>query len=174
MVRRGAADPAAFVRVEQFPKAAEEHRLKAFRRWQAYGRELRRDPSLLAYYDFQQRDGQPSLLFNAAANGDRACDGVVENAAWSDGRMPGKHALLFQNPGDCVRLNLPQATADLTLAAWVSFDAFSSNLRDSSGLLISEDRNAPAGDSLASVASRRSLEFFFTGRQYRSQSGYQL
>ena len=78
--------------------------------------------------------------------------------------MPGKHALLFQNPGDLVRLNLPQATADLTLAAWVSFDAFSSNLRNASDLLTSEDGIVPAGSPLAGMASRRSLESFFAAQ----------
>ena len=53
------------------------------------------------------------MLLNVANNRDHALDGVVENATWSTGRMSGKHALLFQNPNDCVRLKLPQSTADL-------------------------------------------------------------
>ena len=129
LVRRVIADPAAFVRVAQFASRVEKQRLNPFRRWQAYSRELRRDPSLLAYYDFQLEEGKPAVLHNVAANGDRSLDGVVENATWSDGRMPGKHALLFQSPDDYVRINLPQKADDLTLAAWVCFDAFDSNFR---------------------------------------------
>ena len=133
--RRIAADPAAFVRVEQLPKLAEDLRLKPFRRWQAYSRELRRDPSLLAYYDFQLEEGKPAVLRNVAANGDRSLDGVVENATWSDGRMIGKHALLFQNPADYVQINLPQKTDDLTLAAWVCLESIDG---DYGGLLMSD------------------------------------
>ena len=90
VARRIAADSAAFVRVEQLPKLAEDLRLKPFRRWQAYSQELRRDPSLLAYYDFQLEEGKPAVLRNVAANGDSSLDGVVENATWSDGRMRGQ------------------------------------------------------------------------------------
>ena len=97
-VRQGQLDPIVFVRAEQLPKMAEEYRLKTFRRWQAYSQQLRRDRSLLAYYDFQQKNASPSVLPNVAVGGDRAGDGVVENATWTIGRMPGKHALLFNGP----------------------------------------------------------------------------
>ena len=52
-------NPASFVRVQQLPKMAEEARLTPIRRWQAYSHKLRRDPSLLVYYDFQQKKGEP-------------------------------------------------------------------------------------------------------------------
>jgi hypothetical protein len=122
VVRHVAIDPATFVRAEQLPKLAGEQRLKAFRRWQSYSQQLRRDPSLLAYYDFQQKPGSPAVLPNVADNGRGAFDGVVENATWTNGRMSGKHALLFNGPTDYVRLNLPQKSGSLTLAAWVCFD----------------------------------------------------
>jgi hypothetical protein len=172
-VRRAEADPASFVRAGQVPKYAEEVRLKPFRRWQAYSQELRRDPSLLAYYDFQQKPGQPAVLPNVAAPGGTIAsdvannpkstantaipaesagvlaaeklvgstglnrlDGIVENAVWTTGRMPGKHALLFQSPTDYVRVEVPQEANDLTLAAWVCFDSLQGGI--SSALLMSE------------------------------------
>ena len=144
-VRRVAVDPLTFVRCKQFLELARERKPGCFDRWRAYSEQLRRDPSLLAYYDFQQKEGLPAVLPNVAANGDHALDGVVANATWSTGRMPGKHALLFQNPSDCVRFNLPQSTSDLTLAAWVCFDAFDSSFHAASGLLMSESQNVPAG-----------------------------
>lgn len=76
-----------------------------FRRWLAYSEQLRTDPSLLAYYDFQLKPSRPSVLPNVAAGGDQSLDGVVENATWTTGRMPGKHALLFSNSADYVRVN---------------------------------------------------------------------
>ena len=113
-------DPTVFVRSAQLAKLADEQKLKPFQRWQAYSNELRRDPSLLAYYDFQQKPGEPGVLSNVAANGNKSLDGVVQQATWTNGRMPGKHALLFQNESDYVQLNLPQTVDDLTLAAWVN------------------------------------------------------
>jgi hypothetical protein len=110
-------------------------RLKPFRRWQTFSEGLRRDPSLLAYYDFQQKEGTPSVLPNVAANGDHSLDGVVENATWTTGRMPGKHALRFNGPDDYVGLNLPQKTDDLTLAAWIYVESLDEEL---TGLLMSD------------------------------------
>ena len=138
----GKADPAAFVRIAQLPKLADGTKTEAaFRRWQAYSQKLRRDPSLLAYYDFQQKEGLPGVLPNVAANGDSSLDGVVENATWSNGRMPGKHALLFNGPTDCVRVDLPQKTDDLTLAAWVCVDSL--DQCQTSGLLMSTGLDRP-------------------------------
>jgi hypothetical protein len=118
-VQRGKADSAAFVRIGKFSQRAEEHRLRSFQRWQAYSQELRKDPSLVAYYDFQQEPGLPAVLRNVAANGDSTLDGGVKNATWTTGQMPGKHALLFQNLTDSVQVNLRQAVSDLTVTAWV-------------------------------------------------------
>ena len=52
-VHHVAADPASFVRAEQLPKLVEEQRLRPLHRWQAYSRQLRKDPALLAYYTFE-------------------------------------------------------------------------------------------------------------------------
>jgi hypothetical protein len=138
-VVRGTVDPAAFVRVGELPKSAGELRLNPFRRWQEYSRKLRQDPSLLAYYDFQLKEGFPAVLQNVAANADRSTDGVVENATWVDGRMPGKHALLFNDYTCCVRINLPQKTEDLTLAAWIKVQS----LDRLQGVLMSDGWYAP-------------------------------
>ena len=124
VIRRGVAKPEGFVRTGQLARLMEQSELTPFRRWQAYRDELRRDPSLLAYYDFQLEEGRPTVLHNLAASGDRSLDGVVENATWTTGRMPGKHALLFNGPADYVRINLPQKVDDLTLTAWVYVEPF--------------------------------------------------
>jgi hypothetical protein len=112
-----------FTRPDQFVKVAEESRQKAFRRWEAYSRQLRRDPSLVAYYDFQQQSDRPSVLANKTAGGDAALDGAIVSASQCNGRTPGKHALRFKSRSDHVELNLPQAVDDLTLAAWVCVES---------------------------------------------------
>ena len=65
------------------------------------------------------------MLRNMAANGDRSLDGTIINAAWGNGRVAGKHALRFGGQDDCVCLNLPQTTNNLTLSAWVFVDSLS-------------------------------------------------
>ena len=142
IVRRIKADSTLFVRSEQLPKlaaVAENNRtMTRFQRWQAYSQKLRHDPSLAAYYDFQQQKGKPAQLPNVADSTIGFHDGVVNNATWSNGRMPGKHALLFRNPTDHVRIDLPQKLNDLTLAAWVFFDTLETS-RGNTGLLMSEN-----------------------------------
>lgn len=123
-VRPIAVDPNVFVRVEQFPNRAEDVRPKPFRRWQTYSNTLRRDPSLVAYYDFQLEKDKPRVLRNVAHNADRSLDGVIVGAAWCDGRMAGKQALQFNGPDDRVRVNLPQTVNDLTLVAWLRLESF--------------------------------------------------
>jgi hypothetical protein len=141
IVLQGTADAAAFVRGEQVPKLVEERKLKPFRRWQAYSRELRRDSSLLAYYDFQQKPGDPSVLPNVAGKCDGAFDGIVSSATWTAGRMRGKQALLFKGPSDHVSITLPKETYDLTLAAWICVDSLEA--KPLSGLLMSTNWMRP-------------------------------
>ncbi len=122
-VRRIAINPASFVRSEKLAKMArkphEKWKPTSLRRWQSASQELRRDPSLLAYYDFQQQNNRPTVLPNVAGNGNSKLDGAVENVTWSDGRMSGKHALQFNSASDYVQIKLPQKVDDLTLAAWI-------------------------------------------------------
>ena len=140
VVHRVKADRALFVRAEQLPRLSEESRQqqssKSFQRWQAFSRELRRDPSLLAYYDFQRQPKNPSQLVNVAESGRGAYHGEIVKAVWCDGRMSGKDALEFSGPATYVRLNLPQKANDLTLAVSICFDSLESDM--SSTLLMSE------------------------------------
>ena len=127
-LRRIKANPAVFVRSDQLPHSVDDLAREPFRRWLAYSEQLRTDPSLLAYYDFQLKPSRPSVLPNVAAGGDQSLDGVVENATWTTGRMPGKHALLFSNSADYVRVNLPQKIEDVTLVAWVCIYSLDNSL----------------------------------------------
>ena len=130
-------DPSTFVRADRIPKRVESPNLKPLRRWQTYRDRLCRDPSLLAYYDFQRNTDSPRVLFNVAANADGSLDGTIQGARWTSGRMPGKQALLFNGSNDCVRINVPQRTENLTLAAWVCFYSEAESLAHS--LLMSTD-----------------------------------
>ena len=126
-VRRERIDAAAFVRAEQLPKLAAEQRFKAFRRWQAYSQQLRRDPSLLAYYDFQQKEGHPEVLPNVAANGDQcARRGGGERHLEHRPHVGQARPVVPRSERLCPR-RLPQKSDNLTLAAWVCIDSLSEN-----------------------------------------------
>ena len=128
-------DPTAFVRPAQFQKRADDSKLKSIRNWRTYSERLRHDPSLLAYYDFQQPPDSRDVLRNVAANGDNSLDGVLENAFWTVGRTAGKDALRFALRDTYVRIHLPQSVEDLTLTAWINVHSLDNPY---SGLLMSE------------------------------------
>jgi hypothetical protein len=95
-----------------------------YARWQKYSDQLRKDPSLLAYYTFDNKDQAPEKLLNRAAATAGKFDGQIENAKWDDGRFQGKPALKFNGDDSRVKLNIPQQMDQLTLAMWVRPDAW--------------------------------------------------
>ena len=135
---------ACFVRSEQFSQDTHESRQKvtskALQQWQAHSRELRRDPSLLAYYDFQRQPNDSSRLANVAENGNGSFSGVIRNARWVTGRMAGKDALEFNGAHDYVAINLPQRVHDLTLLANVRVESIDNQF---TSLLMSDDWSRP-------------------------------
>jgi hypothetical protein len=133
-------NPATFVRPAESPKPVDYIRSKPFRRWQKYSEQLRKDPTLLAYYDFQRQKESPSVLFNVAANSDHSRNGEIENARWTTGRITGKQALVFNGPNDSVRVNLNQKVDDLTLIMWVVAYSVDDGL---TGLLMSDGWSGP-------------------------------
>jgi hypothetical protein len=140
VARRDPVQPQHFLRTDGFNKRAADYYLKSFRAWKTYRETIRRDPSLLAYYDFQQVPNQPQVLANVAASANRTADGVIVGAFWTEGRMPGKHALRFTGETDCVRLNVARQTNDLTVSAWVYVESLGN---ENGGLLMSDDWRTP-------------------------------
>ena len=53
--------------------------------------------------------------------------GVLVGCHWTQGRWLGKDALEFKQPGDRVRIRIPQAYESLTLMAWVCPDSLENN-----------------------------------------------
>jgi hypothetical protein len=164
VLQRATLDPTSFVRTAQGPDAKSVDRV-AFRRWQASSDRLRADTSLLAYYDFQKNAKTPTILTNVAANAkDGAADGIVENARWASGRMPGKHALLFNGINDCVRMTLSQTTADISVSLWVCVSVLTpENGNSGSCLLMSEGWTAPGQFQYQIENSSGSLVFAVFG-----------
>jgi hypothetical protein len=95
---------------------------EAFAHWQSAGEAWNADPGLRVRMDFQDGDGSRSL-HNAAANGQDIAPGTIVGCNWTQGRWPGKRALQFHSVSDRVRLNVPGAYKQFTLAAWVELDS---------------------------------------------------
>lgn len=96
-------DETAFVREPEFV-AHRDAEGSAHARWLAYGYTLRRDPSVVAYYQFDDDDAQRGVLSNRA--GGDGPDGRLGNGAeiaaprWTAGRFPQTRALRFGVAGD--------------------------------------------------------------------------
>jgi hypothetical protein len=105
--QRDEADPALLTTLPP-PETATE-------RWRRLAGQLKADPALVAYYDFEPGD-DASLLYNRAGE---EFQGQIEGAAWAEGRWPGKGALRFDGEGDAVRVNLQGEHDAVTLATWV-------------------------------------------------------
>jgi hypothetical protein len=101
-----------------------------YQRWLAHSRQLRNDPSLVAYYPFESMGRDSWLLTNAAATGE-ALAGRIEGPLWSAGRFPGKVALRFRGPGTSDRVILPEQerfkfTGPFSVAVWFRPERFQS------------------------------------------------
>ncbi len=125
---RAAVDPSHFIRTSQFAKLSEKQNQTPIERWQVYSRQLRRDPSLLAYYTFEKHNQSTSILPNQSPLGS-VLDGKVENAEWVEGRISGKLALYFHGPGSGDKVTLPQQerfnfSGPFSVAVWFKVKEF--------------------------------------------------
>jgi hypothetical protein len=121
-VHRGAIDARSFVRSEHLPKLAKERALQPFHRWQAYSRQLRKDPSLVVYYTCESPDADRTTLPNVAATGS-AMNARIEGPEWTTGRLPGKSALRFRGEESGDKVVIPEESrfnfiGAFSLAVW--------------------------------------------------------
>jgi hypothetical protein len=97
--------------------------------WKEASFELRRDPRLIAYYDFENLTVETRRLRNrASVGGGSELDGGIVGARVTDGRWAGKTALDFRREGDRVRFQIPGEFDALTIFAWVRIDALDRHL----------------------------------------------
>ncbi len=95
-----------------------------FSRWTFESRRWRKDPGLLAYYDFDQPDYLTGII-PAFTSDPYAADqeGVIIGARSTEGRWPGKGGLAFRRSSDRIRVRIPGYYDALTFAAWVRIDS---------------------------------------------------
>ncbi|MGV3533058.1 MAG: LamG-like jellyroll fold domain-containing protein, partial [Chthoniobacteraceae bacterium] len=96
-------------------------------RWKEHMQAVRRDPSLLVYYTFEEDRRSPRVLKNQAPRAKQETDGTVIGCSWAEGRWTGKRALDFKQLGDRIRFALPREHQSLTCIASVRLDALNHN-----------------------------------------------
>ncbi len=97
--------------------------------WKEASLDRRRDPRLIAYYDFEDITAATRRLRNQALHGEGSeLDGGIVGARLAEGRWGSKTALDFRSEGDRVRFNIPGEWDAITLYAWVRIDALDRHL----------------------------------------------
>jgi len=97
--------------------------------WRESSLDRRRDPRLIAYYDFENLTAATRRLRNKALHGEGLeLDGGIVGARVASGRWGRKTSLDFRAEGDRVRFNIPGEWEALTFYAWVRVDALDRQL----------------------------------------------
>lgn len=123
---------------EELSLLAEQQQARQFTRWQKQNQQLKTDPTLIAYYDFEDSSNWLRTLKNKKQNATTA-DGAIVGCQWTSGRWPQKRALEFKRTSDRVRLHVPGEYESLTLTAWVRIEGFDRWL---SSLMLTDGYNA--------------------------------
>ncbi|QDT43764.1 FecR protein [Gimesia alba] len=123
---------------EELSHLAEQQQAQQFTRWQEQNAALKTDPSLIAYYDFEESSNWLRTLKNKKHDASSA-DGAIVGCQWTSGRWPQKRALEFKRTSDRVRLHVPGEYESLTLMAWVRIEGFDRWL---SSLMLTDGYNA--------------------------------
>ncbi|MDF1852554.1 MAG: FecR domain-containing protein [Verrucomicrobiales bacterium] len=125
--RQPASSVGAFAGIEEvFAGSGNRDELR-YANWKEASLELRQDPRLIAYYDFENLTPISRRLRNRAVSGSEL-DGGIVGARVAEGRWAGKTALDFRLEGDRVRFQIPGKFEGLTIFAWVRIDALDRNL----------------------------------------------
>lgn len=124
-----------YVRDQEFDALMLAQAGSAYHRWLAHTFKVQRDPSVVAFYVFNETDVQRNRLTNHAMSDQIAGDGFLGDGAnispptWSEGRFEQTRALTFgiDPHGDCRGVLIPDSDAldfdrEMTIAAWVRFD----------------------------------------------------
>jgi hypothetical protein len=96
-----------------------------FKRWQGDQIWLRNSQGLIGYFPFIQiEDGivHNFAQFDRNSGLETIPDAKIFAATWVGGRWPGKRALMFETPGDYVKLDFPGEYQELTFAVWIKLD----------------------------------------------------
>jgi hypothetical protein len=117
------ANPAAFLTAQELAARSQQEIQVRQQSWLTASQQLRKDPSLLAYYTFQPEHTWSQTLADQVLDRQEPRHGTIVGCTWAQGRWSGKSGLEFKGVSDRVRLNVPGAFDSITLMAWVRVDA---------------------------------------------------
>lgn len=112
------------INLEELSRLAEQQQQQQYTRWQEQNELLKADPSLIAYYDFEDSSNWSRTLNSKGQNNKNSIDGAIVGCQWTSGRWPQKRALEFKRTSDRVRLHVPGEYQSLTFMAWVRIEGF--------------------------------------------------
>ncbi|MEM1296698.1 MAG: LamG-like jellyroll fold domain-containing protein [Verrucomicrobiota bacterium] len=122
-------DAGTFPDIEDVVAGVGSHEEARYLAWNEASQELRKDPRLVAYYDFENLSAISRRLKNRAISGlGSELDGGIVGARVAEGRWGQKTALDFRSEGDRVRFQIPGRFKAITLFAWVRIDALDRRL----------------------------------------------
>ena len=119
----GKVNPDSFVDIAELESRAEGQQTSRYQRWRDWSRKLRRDPRLIAYYAFDQRESWQRKLTSSLRPVNSELDGAIVGADRVAGRWPAKGSLEFKRPGDRVRVQIPGEYTSLSFACWTKIDS---------------------------------------------------
>lgn len=140
----------------------------SFQKWKKFSADLKKDPSLVAYFTFEPERPWDRVLRNQGQGSDPGLNGAIVGAKWAEGRWPGKGALDFKSPADRVRLSLTGDFRSLSFAAWVRIDGLD---RKWNSLLLTDDWKAgsvhwqfgKSGEMILGTRGKTSFTNYFSG-----------
>ena len=109
---------------EELSHLAEEEQHLQFKHWKQHNQNIKADPALIAYYDFEDSSSWSRTLNNKSQQHTSSADGAIVGCQWTSGRWPQKRALEFKRTSDRVRLQVPGEFQSITLMAWVRIEGF--------------------------------------------------
>ncbi len=133
------AATAPFISVADAGQRAEDLSRQRRELWRANPAVNAADSSLVAWYTFEPESARDRRLRNQALNAASDSHGTLVGCEWTEGRWPGKGALVFARPTDRVRLQLGGEFESLTMLAWIRVHSLSN---DYNSLLLSDGFDA--------------------------------
>ncbi|TWT54957.1 FecR protein [Rubripirellula amarantea] len=100
-----------------------------YQQWLRHSNELRRDPDAVLYFDFEVEPDNDRVLKNRVSSTTSPTNGVIRGCYWASGRWPDKGALLLENAGDRVELDIPGSYDAVTMMAWIQVNRFDNALQ---------------------------------------------
>ncbi|WP_417376137.1 LamG-like jellyroll fold domain-containing protein [Gimesia maris] len=110
---------------EELSQLVEQQQTQQFERWQKQNALLKADPSIVAYYDFEESSNWLRTLNNKSQQKPASSShGAIVGCQWTSGRWPQKRSLEFKRTSDRVRTHIPGEYQSLTFIAWVRIEGF--------------------------------------------------